>query len=94
MYQRGYVIDTVMSYPEALKRLSESSVVDVVLLEGGAHRIGASQFCEAVREMRPSAKIVLFAVNESEEALPADLVVDPAIREDDLATEFRTLLSN
>lgn len=95
MYQRGYVIDTVLSYPEALRKLSEANVVDLVLLEAGSHRQGAREFCLAVRAMRPNAKIVLLANKVAEvEDMSADVIVDPAIHEDELAMKFRSVLDS
>lgn len=94
MYQRGYVVDHSMTYAEAIKKLQESTVLDIVLLEGGPHRAGVQEFCAAVRELRPSAKIVLLSDSGVESGTSYDLVVETAIREEELSTHFRTLLNS
>ncbi len=94
MYQRGFVIDHALTYAEAVKKLNESTVLDIVLLEGGPHRAGVKDFCEQVRLIRPSAKIVLLSDNGVESGISHDLMLGTAIKEEDLTTHFKTLLNS
>jgi len=91
-YECGFVVDIALNFADAVEKISQSGILDLVLVDLTWSRTGAAHFCTEVRRLSPGTKVIaLVAGAPGLDAGLVDIELDYRIDEEALINQISTL---